>query len=99
MIVRRFSPDDVDLIAAYCLDTDRCYLLPPALFADRRVVHLRIAPSRNNQRRGINWAGDFELVARLASLRGAVAQLGERQRGTLEATGSSPVGSITTAVR
>ncbi len=94
MVVRRYSPDDVDLIAAYCLDTGRCYVLPPALFSDRRVVHLRVAPSRNNQRRGINWANDFELGARLTSLLGAVAQLGERQRGTLEATGSSPVGSI-----
>lgn len=30
---------------------------------------------------------------------GAIAQLGERQRGTLEAAGSSPASSIQTVVR
>jgi hypothetical protein len=70
MIVRTYSPDAVDLIAAYCRDTRRCYVIPPALFSDRRVVHLRVAPSRNNQRLGVNWAADFELNARLTALLG-----------------------------
>lgn len=50
--------------------------------------------AKNNQERGINRAKVYEFAATLGAL-GAVAQLGERQRGTLEATGSSPVGSIT----
>ena len=93
MIVRKYSPDDIDVIAAYCRDTGRCYVLPPALFSDRRTVYLRVAPSRNNQQAGINWADEFDLGARLKSLLGAVAQLGERPAGSREATGSSPVGS------
>ena len=56
-------------------------------------IHLRLGPTRNNQRRGINWAERFEVAATLSD-EGAIAQLGERQSGTLEVTGSSPVGSI-----
>ena len=41
---------------------------------------------RNGQRACVNLEADFRL-------QGAVAQLGERQSGTLEATGSSPVSS------
>ena len=70
MIVRRYTADEVDVIAAYCLETDRCYLLPPSHFSGRRVVHLRIAPSRNNQQTGINRADQFELDARLTALLG-----------------------------
>jgi hypothetical protein len=53
-----------------------------------------LSPTRNNQSAGINWAKDFEFAATLGVL-GAVAQLGERRDGIAEATGSSPVGSIT----
>lgn len=70
MIVRRYTADEVDAIAAYCRETDRCYLLPPSHFSGRRIVHLRIAPSRNNQQTRINWADEFELGARLEALLG-----------------------------
>ena len=43
--------------------------------------------------RRVNWAEEYEFAATLG-VPGAVAQLGERERGTLEVTGSSPVGSI-----
>jgi PD-(D/E)XK endonuclease len=95
MVVRKYSPDDIDLIAAYCRDTSRCYVLPPRLFSGRRVVHLRVAPCRNNQKVGVNRADDYELGARLESLRGAVAQLGERSDGIRKVRGSIPLGSIT----
>ena len=52
-----------------------------------------LARARNNQRLGSNWAKDVEFARYTESL-GAVAQLGERQLGMLEVTGSSPVGSI-----
>ena len=58
------------------------------------MLSLRTSPTVNNQRRRINWADDFDFGARLGIPRGAVAQLGERQSGTLEVTGSIPVGSI-----
>lgn len=81
MLVRRYGAEEVDFIAVYCETLDHCYLMPPKLFVGRRQVHLRVGPSRNNQRRRINWADDFDLAARLESL-GAVAQLGERLAGS-----------------
>ena len=89
---RSYSSDEVDLVAAHCAETERCYLLTPWRFAGQTAVQLRLAPTRNNQSERINWADDFEFAATLASL-GAVAQLGERQHGMLEVTGSIPVGS------
>src|SRR6266545_2496638 len=73
-------------------ELDRCYFLPIEQFARRRAIQLRLGPTRNNQQLLINWATDFEFAAKLGSA-GAVAQLGERERGTLEAAGSSPAGS------
>jgi hypothetical protein len=64
-IRRSYDVDEVDVMAAYCLELDRCYLLPPEIFAGRTAVQLRLAPTRNNQRRGINWAEDFEFAATL----------------------------------
>jgi hypothetical protein len=76
----------------HCLELDRCYLLPAAQFSEPTYVQLRIEPTRNNQRRKVNWAEDFNFEARLSAL-GAVAQLGEHLAGSQKATGSSPVGS------
>jgi hypothetical protein len=70
MIVRRYSAEEVDAIAAYCRETGCCYLIPPELFGGRRVVHLRVAASGNNQRMGINWAEAFALDAKLGALVG-----------------------------
>jgi hypothetical protein len=89
-----YADYEVDAIAAYCADLDRCFLLPIELACHHSVISLRTMPALNNQRRRINWADDFDFEARLGTPRGAVAQLGERQSGTLEVTGSIPVGSI-----
>src|SRR3954454_24320249 len=59
MIVRRYFSAQIDVLAAYCAELDRCYLLPMTL-ATHRTVHLRLAPSRNNQLVGISWARDYE---------------------------------------
>jgi hypothetical protein len=92
VVTRRYTTDEVDAFAAYSQDLDRCFFLPPKLWANRRLVQLRIAPALNNQVRRIHWADEYDFAARLRAI-GAVAQLGERQSGTLEVTGSSPVGS------
>jgi hypothetical protein len=89
---RLYLAGEVDAYAAYCPDNDRCYFVPFAAFGVRTQISLRLARCRNNQRAGIHWAKDYEFAATLAA-QGAVAQLGERQSGRLEATGSSPVGS------
>ena len=93
MLTRTYTADEIDAFAAYSMDLDRCYFLPFARFAGRRNIQLRLAPSRNNQEKGVNWAEAYEFDATLAQF-GAVAQLGERLPGRQKATGSSPVGSI-----
>jgi prevent-host-death family protein len=86
-----YSEDEIDLVAVYCGDLDRCYLLPSALVADRREIHLRVSPARNAQRACINAATDFELS-------GAIAQLGEHLSGTQGVAGSSPASSTPSTV-
>jgi PD-(D/E)XK endonuclease len=90
----RYTPSEVDAIAAYSADLDRCFLIPIELAANRPTLALRIAPTKNNQRRGINWADDFDFEATLGRHQGAIAQLGERVSGRDEVAGSSPAGSI-----
>jgi PD-(D/E)XK endonuclease len=92
-IPRQYGEGEIDAIAAYCQATESCYLLPEELSVLRTGVQLRLAPSRNNQVAGINWARDFELGATLVRLLGPIAQLGERVAGSDEVAGSSPAGS------
>jgi PD-(D/E)XK endonuclease len=84
---RSYSEDEIDLVAAYCGELGRCYLLPSKLVAGRRCIDLRVKPPKNRQRANLNLAVDFELP-------GAIAQLGERLHGMQEVAGSSPAGSI-----
>lgn len=81
-IHRRYSTEEVDLVAAYCADTERCYVVPPGLFDRRAAVQLRLSPTRNNQLVGVNWARDFEFERLDWDALGAVAQLGERRAGS-----------------
>jgi hypothetical protein len=94
IICRRYTGEEVDAFAAYCIELDTCYLLPARLWAERRQIQLRLAPPRNNQQQGINWAKDFEFAATLGRHPGAIAQLGERLAGSQKVAGSSPAGSI-----
>jgi PD-(D/E)XK nuclease superfamily protein len=95
---RSYSPEEVDAFAAYCAELDTCYFLPIARFAQHKRIQLRLSPTRNNQKLHIHWASDFEFAATLGQL-GAIAQLGERQSGTLEVAGSSPAGSMQDGAR
>jgi hypothetical protein len=92
---RTYTTEEVDAVAAYCPQLDRCYFLPPKLFSGRTMVQLRLAPARNNQRIGIHWAEAYEFRATLGQHNafGAIAQLGERLHGMQEVAGSSPAGS------
>jgi prevent-host-death family protein len=80
-----YSPDEVDVIAAYCEELGACYAIPVRDFPRQTQFHLRLAPTRNGQRACLHFADDYRL--------GAVAQLAERLLGMQEATGSSPVSS------
>jgi hypothetical protein len=97
LVHRLYSVDEIDLIAGYCAELDRCYAIPFADYYRRGAIHLRLTPTRNNQRHGILWAEDFEFERLDWAHPGAIAQLGERQRGTLEVAGSSPAGSTSEA--
>ena len=91
---RGYLPDEVDAIAAYCADVDRCFYIPIERLGSRTTIQLRLGTTLNNQRKGINWAEDFSFERLLFEPPGAVAQLGERQSGTLEVRGSIPLGSM-----
>ncbi len=93
LVRRRYSSDEIDAFAAYCPETDRCYYLDFAATQGQNEVRLRLAPPRNNQRERILWAKDFEFGATLGLAPGAIAQLGERDAGSVEVAGSSPAGS------
>jgi hypothetical protein len=82
-----YDRSEIDVVAVYCGDLNRCYLLPVDLIAGQGTVHLRLAPARNNQRAALNLAANYEL-------HGAIAQLEERLTGSQEVVGSSPTSSI-----
>ncbi len=85
-VIATYNETEVDLVAVYCGDLDRSYLLPARLFAGRSMVFLRVEPTRNNQRAALNWARQYEF-------RGAVAQLAERSDGIRKVRGSIPLSS------
>jgi len=64
-IRRRYTAAEVDAIAAYSLELDRCFFIPIARVENKPSIALRIAPCLNNQRRRINWADDFDFAAKL----------------------------------
>jgi PD-(D/E)XK nuclease superfamily protein len=67
---RSYTANEVEVMAVYCHDVDRCYLLQVEHFDGRTELQLRLKPCRNNQRLGVNWASDFEFDATLERLLG-----------------------------
>ena len=78
---------EIDAVAAYCEELDRCYLLPSELAVGTYAVQLRLVAPRNGQRAAVHSAPEYELP-------GAIAQLEERLSGTQKVAGSSPASSI-----
>ena len=81
-----YDEREIDLLAVYCGDLDRCFLVPISVIAGMGAIQLRLTPPRNNQRACINLAEEYNFD-------GAVAQLGERVAGSHEVRGSSPLSS------
>ncbi|MDX6408543.1 MAG: hypothetical protein QOE13_1614 [Gaiellaceae bacterium] len=69
-INRAYSSNEIDALAAYCPDLDRCFLVPISRIDGRPTVHLRVVPARNNQTRRVNHADDFDFAATLLTLTG-----------------------------
>ncbi len=65
---RLYTNDEVDAVAAYSPDLERCFLLRLTEFGGRTYVQLRLGRCRNNQRARINWADDFDFAVTLATL-------------------------------
>jgi prevent-host-death family protein len=85
-VTSTYTADEIDGIAAYCQELERCYYVPIEVAAGHRSLHLRLAPAGNRQEAAVHWAADYPL--------GAIAQLGERLLGMQEVGGSSPPSSI-----
>ena len=67
---RTYTARETDAIAAYCSALNRCFFVPAQRFDGHAQLVLRLAPTKNNQQTGINWAEDFDLSATLTALRG-----------------------------
>ena len=80
-----YGPGEIDAIAVYCAELDRCFLVPIERAAGLSQLHLRLAPARNNQQALVTMADEYDL--------GAIAQLGERRAGSAKVAGSSPASS------
>jgi hypothetical protein len=50
-----YSSNEIDALAAYCNDLDRCFYFPMDWLDGRATIQLRLGPTRNNQHSGINW--------------------------------------------
>ena len=60
--ISRTYSGEVDFFAVYCRDTQGVYLIPIAAVPTRSYAKLRVDPPRNNQRRGIRFAADYEIA-------------------------------------
>ncbi len=56
-----YTANEIDAIATYAPDTDRCYLIPVNEVEGHTVLSLRLRPTRNNQAQLVRWAKDYEL--------------------------------------
>src|ERR671933_2712775 len=45
-----YTPDEVDVIAAYCPELNRCFAISTSDFPASGGMHLRLSPTRNGQR-------------------------------------------------
>jgi hypothetical protein len=93
-----YSAEEIDAIAVYCHELNRCFLLPIEEVAGISYLHLRLTHARNNQRALVRMADEWDLAKMVAHL-GAVAQLGERLAGSQKVRGSSPLSSTAQAAR
>ncbi len=58
--VRKYTAATVDWIAVWDATTNRCFYVAATELGDgRAVLHLRLAPAGNNQRRGVRLAEDY----------------------------------------
>jgi PD-(D/E)XK endonuclease len=59
--VRRHYRGEIDYFAVYCEETDGVYLVPIAEIPGNTQATLRFDPPRNNQKKGVRMAADYEI--------------------------------------
>ena len=55
-----YSPEDVNVIAAYNPEDLKVYFVPRNEIANKSCLNLRLAGCRNGQKRCVIWAADYE---------------------------------------
>lgn len=56
-----YGSHEIDAIAAYSSEREKCYLIPIDEVADVSEIRLRLDPALNNQAIRIRWAHQYEL--------------------------------------
>jgi hypothetical protein len=69
-VKRYYETSEIDALAAYSAELERCFFIPLAEIPGRTCLQLRLAPCRNGQQIGVNWADAFNFGARLRALVG-----------------------------
>tara|TARA_Y100000593_G_scaffold49908_1_gene94036 strand:+ start:5059 stop:5469 length:411 start_codon:yes stop_codon:yes gene_type:complete len=55
--IKYYDLSEIDIIAIYCPDTDKCYYLNPRNF--NKAIRLRVETPKNNQSINIKFANDY----------------------------------------
>ena len=76
---------EVEFFGVYCPDTDCTYLLPLSEMLTHRG-HLRVAPVKNGQMKGLKWAQDYILGK---SRRGKLVEVGTAVVSEVPASGAT----------
>ena len=64
-VVTTYDASEIDGIAAYCRELDRCFFLPIAEFKRRTCARLRLGPAQNGQLVGVKGENDHFRITRL----------------------------------
>ena len=64
-----YTAAEIDAVAAYSPELRQSFAIPIEEACDRREIHLRLDPTRNNQAQGIKWASDYTFEAVIERLR------------------------------
>jgi hypothetical protein len=59
--IQRDYQGQIQYFGVYCPDNEKVYLVPIEDVPLRRACSLRVDPPKNNQKKRIRWAKDYEL--------------------------------------
>lgn len=62
-INKRYTPSEIEALIAYNHSNDSMYIVPPKML-EHEQIWLRIEPPKNNQKKKILWAKDYENALR-----------------------------------